>query len=355
MDVYAGQGTGDLTTIGQKTNLSVRVPARSSMRGTGSLLFAAAFFFGTCSAARAQERVVSVKMLAPGAGWAIKGTRLFWISSNGAHWTDITPPAPSMVAQMASIFFLNTTFGWVLFARGGEDPLFDLASTSNAGASWSVTSVTLPPQDPGDAPILGGGRIAFADPAHGWMNIAEEGGAAFAPGALAMTTDGGRTWNWAPSSPGVKGSLVAVTPEELWLAGGPDYTDLYVTYDGARSWNEVNLPAPKEIEPANHPTYDMPTFLDAQHGFEPVTFKGPGFRGAAVLFATIDGGRTWRADRHGDKPEECVGRGNTRVCCYRLDLVRAHVRQQAAEARAWRRGSSWNRWQSDYSSGFERS
>ena len=123
-------------------------------------------------------------MLAPGAGWAIKGTRLFWISSNGARWTDITPPAPSVIKQMASIFSLNTTFGWVLFARGGEDPLFDLASTSNAGASWSVTSVTLPPQR------AGSGRCAYSRgdeshspaPAHGWIQIAEEGGAAFAPG-----------------------------------------------------------------------------------------------------------------------------------------------------------------------------
>jgi hypothetical protein len=130
---------------------------RASMRGTGYLILAAAFFLGTCGAARAQERIVSVKMLAPGVGWAIKGTRLFWTSSNGAHWTDITPPAPSMVAHMTSIFFLNTSVGWVLFGRGGEDPLFDLASTTNGGASWSVTPVTLPPQDPKDSPILGGG------------------------------------------------------------------------------------------------------------------------------------------------------------------------------------------------------
>ena len=129
------------------------------------------------------------------------------------------------------------------------------------------------------------------------MNIVEEGGSAFEPGALARTTDGGRTWNWAPSSPGVIGSLVVATGGALWLAGGPANTGLYVTYDMAQTWRKVYLFAPKEIQPANSPTYDTPTFLDAQHGFEPVTFTGPGFRGATVLFETLDGGRTWRADR----------------------------------------------------------
>lgn len=129
------------------------------------------------------------------------------------------------------------------------------------------------------------------------MNITAEGGAAFAPGRLAMTTDGGRTWVWAPKDPVVRGSLVAVTPNELWLAGGPDDGMLFVTYDGARSWQKINLPAPKEIAPATHATYDIPTFLDSKRGFEPVIFKGPGFRGAAVLFETADGGQTWRADR----------------------------------------------------------
>jgi hypothetical protein len=188
-------------------------------------------------------------MLAPGVGWAIKGSGLFWTSNNGAQWTDITPRAPSIAAGMSSVFFLNTSVGWVLFARGGDDPLFDLASTTNAGASWSITPVSLPPLDRRYSPIIGGARIAFADPAHGWMDIVEEGGAAFAPGMLAMTTDGGRTWRWAPKSPGIRGSLVAVTPEELWLAGGPGDTWLYVTYDGHRVGARSNCRLLKRSSP----------------------------------------------------------------------------------------------------------
>lgn len=119
---------------------------RASMRGTSYLILAAAFFLGTCGAAHAQDRVVSVKMLAPGVGWAIKGTRLFWTSSNGAQWNNITPTVPSMMAQMNSVFFLDRSTGWVLFSggRGEKGPQFYLASTTNAGASWSVNPSVLP-------------------------------------------------------------------------------------------------------------------------------------------------------------------------------------------------------------------
>jgi photosystem II stability/assembly factor-like uncharacterized protein len=247
--------------------------------------------------ASAQERVTAVKMLAPGTGWALKGGSLYWTSTNGASWRNITPPAPAMFESMSSVFFLDTRVGWVLFAGGGEEATFHLASTTDAGANWSVTRVTLPPPARGYPTIIGQARIAFSDPAHGCINITAEGGAAFAPGRLAMTTDGGRTWDWAPEDPLVRGSLVAVTPNEIWLAGGGDNSRLFVTYNAARSWREVTLPAPKEIAPARDPTYDLPTFVDQMHGFEAVTFVGPGFQGAAVLFDTVDGGRTWRADR----------------------------------------------------------
>lgn len=91
--------------------------------------------------------------------------------------------------------------------------------------------------------------------------------------------------------------MLALTPDELWLAGGPGNTGLYVTRERAKSWERIELPAPKEIGLATHATYDVPTFVDLKHGFEPVTFTGPGFRGAAALFETADGGRTWGVDR----------------------------------------------------------
>jgi photosystem II stability/assembly factor-like uncharacterized protein len=155
----------------------------ASTRGTGCLLLVAAFFFGTCNAARAQERVAAIKMLAPGVGWAIKGSGLFWTSNNGAQWTDITPPIPPL-GQLASVFFLDSNTGWALIAKPGDPlPEFELASTNNAGATWSTTPITVPHWDPlRQPPLLASGSITFADSLNGWMVIPVEAGSAFRGG-----------------------------------------------------------------------------------------------------------------------------------------------------------------------------
>ena len=117
--------------------------------------------------ANAQGRVRAIKMLAPGTGWALKGGRLYWTSRDGGSWNNITPPAPAMFQRMSSVFFLDTSVGWVLFAEGGEEATFHLASTTDAGANWSVTPVTLPPPGRDSPTIIGQGQIAFSDPTHG--------------------------------------------------------------------------------------------------------------------------------------------------------------------------------------------
>ena len=111
--------------------------------------------------------------------------------------------------------------------------------------------------------------------------------------------------------------------------------DIYVTRDGANSWQKVSIEPPKEeyspdgssSPPANdsctteqyptgkmsyHPPvtiYELPTFTDSEHGFLPATYSAPlwakyssgckcrTFHVRAVLFATSDGGRSWKPDR----------------------------------------------------------
>ncbi len=82
------------------------------------------------------------------------------------------------------------------------------------------------------------------------------------------------------------------------MAGGLNDEELHVTRDGGKTWQTVSLPAPKEIYPAIYPTSDLPVFEDDKHGFVAVTYSGGyGNKSAAVLFATDDGGRTWKPDR----------------------------------------------------------
>ena len=246
-----------------------------------------------------------MKLLAPNVGWADRGGRLYWTTDNGANWTDITPPAtPGYDGNIADIFFLDAHHGWVLFGQCcesdqyGDRAKFDLASTSDTGASWSLEHVTLPRSDA--VGLNAGGRIAFADDQHGWMVLSAGKGGQNA-GSLFLTSDGGRTWREPPAEPGGGGPILMVTPKEGWMVGEyEEFADeeLYVTRDGAKSWRKVSLPAPKEIYPAIYPTADVPVFEDDKHGFVAVTYSGGyGNKSAAVLFATDDGGRSWKPDR----------------------------------------------------------
>jgi len=140
----------------------------------------------------------------------------------------------------------------------------------------------------------GTGTLAFVDDRHGWMilNSAKAGA-----GALLVTSDGGRNWrDTHDDDPGGQGPVVLITPDEGWIAGGEHDDDLHVTRDGAKSWQTISLPAPKEISPAKFRTAEAPVFEDSKHGFVAVTYIG-GHQSAAVLFATDDGGRSWKQDR----------------------------------------------------------
>lgn len=270
--------------------------------------------------------VTDMKLIAPNVGWAERGGRLYWTKDNGATWKDITPP----IQDIGPIFFLDIRRGWATVGNrafpSSDEPQFDVASTANAGATWSVTHATLSLKDyeiSHDAVSYDqGSRIVFADPLHGWMNV-QAGGQTMNGwfNFLLVTSDGGRTWHPAPDALVLEeADILLVTPNDGWMVGGEDVPNdkLYATSDGAKSWREVSLGAPKEILPVDQPAYDLPVFEDSKHGFVAVTYTGgSGVKSAAVLFATVDGGRTWTADRIlknlaepgmvGDKPQSTMG------------------------------------------------
>jgi photosystem II stability/assembly factor-like uncharacterized protein len=240
--------------------------------------------------------VTNMKLMAPNVGWAERGVRIYWTTDNGANWTDMTPPTPAAGENIADIFFLDVHHGWVLFAKYDEpQSKFDLAYTGDTGATWSARHVVLPENEGTLAPS---GRIAFADELHGWMVLNTATSSAIQAGTLLLTSDGGRTWRDSPTDPGGQGPILLVTPEQGWLVGDGQEEELHVTRDGAKTWQTVSLPAPKEIYPAIYPTSDVPVFEDDKHGFVAVTYTGGyGDKAAAVLFATEDGGLTWKPDR----------------------------------------------------------
>ena len=139
------------------------------------ILLIAALVCATSSVAHAG--VSSMRLVAPNVGWATTGeqyqasaNKLLWTTDGGDHWRDITPQlisnidlqrSPRLVGgqfeaqeSIASISFLDAHSGWVLFCCGRSDtpssdgsspfPRYDLAKTTDAGATWSIARVDIP-------------------------------------------------------------------------------------------------------------------------------------------------------------------------------------------------------------------
>ena len=266
--------------------------------------------------------VESMKMLAPGIGWARSGEGIFWTENGGKNWKRVTIPTSPDVQDGANasglydFFFLDAHKGWAMLAGCAVDNPkkldleLDLLSTIDSGTNWSRTQVTAPTvRDYGNRdglPIEGcGTNLAFADSLHGWISVTVHGETMNTWWSfLLVTSDGGKTWRQERSAPTLEyATMLLVSPSEGWLLGSSQedpYQHLYVTRDGARSWHRVSMREPKELSPATETGYELPVFLDSKHGHLRVNYsyyeRGNDI-GSEVLFATADSGRTWNPDR----------------------------------------------------------
>lgn len=261
-------------------------------------LLASAFFIGVPLMA---QQIQAMKLLTTRVGWAEVGDHLYWTTTEGKHWGEITP-RKSAGEDVGGVFFLDTSHGWVLLAHEdayGEQQ-FRVASTEDAGATWRSSEVDLPwkryPQD-----LDAGGEVFFLDPSRGWLSLYTTHGLLPAGAHLLATEDGGKTWHPAKAEPGWAGrSFCFFNPADGVLAGGgTEGTELWFTHDGAKSWQKLVLKVPTGSSPrdADFPTYGDPVCADAKNGFLPVTFAGSEDGSVFVLFATKDGGRNWKSDR----------------------------------------------------------
>jgi photosystem II stability/assembly factor-like uncharacterized protein len=265
-----------------------------------------------------------MKLLAPDVGWALSMGRLMWTSSDGTEWKDITPPA-AKDGLISAVFFLDTNRGWVLLEHGEPDIPFglrlDLATTDDSGAAWSVEPC---------GSNSGVESLTFVDASHGWLAFyGGRNSLSSGYGTVLATSDGGRSWgpthlrnHFHHQSP--SGPMLMITQQFGWMVAGGD--SLYVTRDGGKTWQRIELESPvktdqmreydrnfeqfersfqalppaaaklarerAQAEDRSYATYDLPTFEDPKHGYICVTYPG-----VVVLFATADGGVTWKPDR----------------------------------------------------------
>ena len=264
--------------------------------------------FGIAARAQQEGRIESMKLLTPNVGWAATKQKLFWTTDGGARWSDITPKLDHKEQRVSSVFFLDSSTGWVLLScSDGRDPLtddacFEFASTTNAGANWSIVRPKI--VDPVPRPVItedGQGFSAvtfldFTDPQHGWAVLKRNLQVGRSSGLMLRTVDGGKSWTQLPRSTlPMAEHFCFVNAKDGWISGGPDQ-EIYSTHDSGDSWQRLLLAVPAQISQDLSPVYGLPVFVDGRTGYLPANYESSMSSGAPeVLFKTEDSGRTWHA------------------------------------------------------------
>ena len=217
----------------------------ATRHGHGGSASAGATAHGTPEAARAvtgtPPDLGMFGVLAPGVGWAANGVGFYMTRDSGRSWTEAAVPGLS-----------------------GEDVVADLVATASPNPRVIALSFT-----DGRA---AGSCTPPATPAVG-------------AGAVATTTDAGRSWH-TQIMPGcvLAAPLSFVSATVGFALAGPGPA-LYETTDGGRRWRRVGGPLP----------FRSVTFANVHDGWAisstPVNDRA---NGVGALYRTTDGGRNWR-------------------------------------------------------------
>ncbi|HEY3316224.1 MAG TPA: hypothetical protein VGL40_13225 [Bacillota bacterium] len=240
--------------------------------------------------------LTGLRMIDAKVGWATGGLSVLRTDDGWASWAEVTPGRSGSGAAQPPItasYFLDATHAWV--ATGGEGGPVVIHRTADGGKTWSEAKDKL-----GGVGL----QMSFADAATGFALVHLGAAAGSEEVAVMATTDGGKTWkvrfqtdpqgggNGLPFGGG-KSGLTFGDITHGWVTGqqpveGRAY--LYATSDGGVTWRLFDLRLP----PAYARSFVMtrpPVFFSADEGLLPVTFGEQGQ--PTVFYATHDGGRTW--------------------------------------------------------------
>jgi photosystem II stability/assembly factor-like uncharacterized protein len=196
----------------------------------------------------AAPAITFIHMAGPTDGWARTNTRLLRTGDGGATWTDVTPAGRASIGGAAQAFFGGSA-AWIAVAPDTATAA-DVFRTTDGGRTWRRAVAT----------ARNVGQMAFADAHHGWMTVDLDNAMSSEALRLLRTADGGATWTEVartdlPGDPvrsglpisGDKSGFAFLDGNTGWMTGfvpRDNYTYLYATSTGGRTWRFEALPLP---------------------------------------------------------------------------------------------------------------
>ena len=271
----------------------------------------------TLGATAAAGEIRSFHQLTPSQGWVLTNNHLLFTDSAGTQWTEISP---ATAGNMDGVLFLDRASGWAVIST--SDPATGLvpriARTTDGGAHWSVSGFAGAGIETNAGIYSGNASISFVDSTHGFVLLRSATSPNFSAGILLTTSDGGASWSRLPDPP-IADGLTSVTRRDVWLAGGPDGSQVFVTRDGGNTWRAARIPRPA----AGELSFDPPVFHDALHGTLTAKLTS-GDSSVTAVFSTRNGGGTWLLESAGPVTEAALA-SSAQTIVPGASLVRAEI------------------------------
>lgn len=233
---------------------------------------------------------VPVKMLSATTIWARGG---LLTTDGGSTWRDMSPATlrqdepgglpKSYLPPNFAEFYLDADHAWIVrsYNYGSRTTCYDhlgVFASSNGGRSWQQSAIAVDVTSPGPGFNL---NVVFTDSSHGLLSVNSR---------LYMSSDGGHTWRLA-SSQSLGPCTNFISTMQGWSGGcgleGSASGALLLTDDGGMNWHSATLPN----APQCPCLVGRAAFFDESSG---VVYASEGSYGTRYLFATSDGGKSWK-------------------------------------------------------------
>lgn len=162
---------------------------------------------------------------------------IFTTADGGRHWVrQHAPPAVpgegAFAASNSSLFVKGSGEAW--FGTGGPAGA-RVFHSRDGGKTWTVSRTPIR-NDSASAGIF---SLAFSDSLHGIAVGGDYAKPAESLHNVAVTEDGGLTWNEPPGRPqGFRSAVAYLADRKAWLAAGTSGSD--ISEDGAKSWRNLD-------------------------------------------------------------------------------------------------------------------
>ena len=163
--------------------------------------------------------------------------RILATSNGGRSWrvldTEMPPALPGEFAFAASGQCITTAGGRDAFFGTGGDVVARVFHSGDRGQTWDVSSTPIR-----SGPSAGIFALAFRDPRHGLASGGDFLLPAASPDALALTDDGGSTWQLVADAPDEYRSGAHWVNGQVAIIVGPSGSD--ASADAGQSWDRFD-------------------------------------------------------------------------------------------------------------------